>query len=66
MLEPQYFGGEHFLFTAIAAAVLMGAFLTVSLVMFWAPGRKKTWEEVSEAAVSEAPSDESEDTAEGL
>lgn len=45
MLEPQYFGGEHLIFTSIAFVVLMGAFLTVSLVMFWAPGSKKTWDE---------------------
>lgn len=54
MLEPQFFGGEHFLFTLIAASVLMGAFLTVSLVMLWAPGKRHTWDEPApESDVSE-------------
>ena len=31
--------GEHALLTGIMVVVLVGAFLTVSLVMLWAPSR---------------------------
>ena len=29
--------GEHAVFTGLMALMLLGAFLTISLVMFWAP-----------------------------
>ena len=34
---PELFTGEHSLLTAIMVIVLLGAFLTISLVMLWAP-----------------------------
>ncbi len=36
---PEIFTGEHSLITAIMVVLILGAFLTISLVMLWAPSR---------------------------
>ena len=33
----DYLTGEHLIFTALMTLMLLGAFLVLSLVMFWAP-----------------------------
>ena len=39
----NYFAGDKIIFTGIAVVVLLGAFLTISLVPLWAPGKRNMY-----------------------
>lgn len=50
----EYFAGDKIIFSGIAIVVLLGAFLTVSLVPLWAPGKRNMYIPEDDTAETES------------